>query len=58
MEKSRNVEPSDFLWILSVVGDGVNPDLYGKLKKEIALLGSTFLFGYGALELALRFGGY
>ena len=27
-------------------------------KKEIALLGSTFLFGYGALELALRFGGF
>ena len=27
-------------------------------KKELALLGSTFLFGYGALELALRFGGY
>ena len=27
-------------------------------KKELALLGSTFLFGYGALELALRFGGF
>ncbi len=27
-------------------------------KRELALLGSTFLFGYGALELALRFGGY
>ena len=27
-------------------------------KKELALLGSTFLFGYGALELVLRFGGY
>ncbi len=27
-------------------------------KKEIVLLGSTFLFGYGALELALHFGGY
>lgn len=27
-------------------------------KKELALLGSAFLFGYGALELALRFGGY
>ncbi len=34
MEKSRNVEPSDFLWILSVVGDGVNPALYSKLKKR------------------------
>jgi hypothetical protein len=27
-------------------------------KKELALIGSTFLFGYGALELVLRFGGY
>jgi len=26
-------------------------------KKEIALLGSTFLFGLGALELVLRFSG-
>ena len=26
-------------------------------KKEIALMGSTFLFGLGALELVLRFSG-
>ena len=27
-------------------------------RKELALLGGTFLFGYGALEMVLRMGGY
>ena len=27
-------------------------------RKELALLGGTFLFGLGALEVCLRFGGY
>jgi len=27
-------------------------------RKELALLGGTFLFGLGALEVCLRVGGY
>ncbi len=27
-------------------------------RKELALLGGTFLFGLGALEIFLRFGGF
>ena len=27
-------------------------------RKELALLGGTFLFGLGALEICLRFGGF
>ena len=27
-------------------------------KKELALLGGTFIFGLGALEMVLRIGGY
>mgnify|MGYP004317027795 FL=1 len=32
--------------------------LMAKSKKELAFLGGTFLFGLGALEVCLRFGGF
>ena len=38
----------------------VGPALFSMAQnpKELALLGSTFLLGLGALELALRVGGF
>ena len=39
-----------------LVGSALLP--MAKTRKELALLGSTFLIGLGALEACLRFGGY
>ena len=39
------------LWALALLPMAQN-------RKELALLGGTFLFGLGTLELCLRFGGF
>ena len=40
----------------SLVGSALLP--MAQNRKELAFLGGTFLFGLGALEVCLRFGGY
>ena len=39
-----------------LVGSALLP--VAQSRKELALLGGTFLFGLGALEVCLRFGGF
>ena len=59
IEMERNVmglqNPLIFFSFL-VMGAALLP--MASTRKELALLGGTFLFGYGALEMVLRMGGY
>ena len=59
IETERNVlglqNPLIFFSFL-IMGAALLP--MASTRKELALLGGTFLFGYGALEMVLRMGGY